>query len=433
MKKLLSTLFLLNTVLFSLFAQFDDDLFFTDDTIEEVSSVKAVSDLQQGILFENGSVKIGGSLSSSLTTQTLLLSKNESSFSEKLSNTTLTPELSSLISIDARPTQDLRIYTKFALSYPFTTPVLSVKECFTDFSIADQAFFRFGLHTVSWGTGFFYSPVSDIINTSSIDPENTDKQVNGSLNLRAQITFKDSLNTLWLYAVPPLPENPILPATANKTALAAKYEFVLGGWEFGTGAYYKFESSPKGMITASGSLKKMSFFAEAVYQYGAQKEWEESTKWSDKSNIFYATAGFSYFWKEPSITLAAQYYYDGNSIDNTEIPTGNTPPTIILPNQTKGHNVAAMANFGKIGNAQDLSISLFSMLNFGKDDPNAASQMFFDTMGVALPKAIFSANLNYNVNSTLSFSAGPYVSVTSWSEKPDVSLKLTAKLGGGKY
>jgi hypothetical protein len=59
----------------------------------------------------------------------------------------------------------------------------NIKEIFSDFSIKDRVFFRFGLHTVTWGTGFFFSPVSDIINTSSINPEDTDEQVNGSLNL----------------------------------------------------------------------------------------------------------------------------------------------------------------------------------------------------------------------------------------------------------
>ena len=269
MKKLFTVLILLNLIAIAAFAQFEDDDFFFDDGIEEVTSVSASSDLSKGILFENGSVKIGGSLSSSISTMTTLFSSEDKSFSDNLADTTLTPTLNSTLSIDARPVQDLRIYTKFAFNYPFTSvgtasnpnppltvvPVaisdyLNVKECFTDFSVADRAYFRFGIHTVSWGTGFFFSPVSDIINTSSINPEDTDAQVDGCLNLRAQITFPDSLNCLWLYAVPSSDFK------ANKTAFAAKYEFLLGGWECGTGAYYKYEAAPKAMITASGSLKK---------------------------------------------------------------------------------------------------------------------------------------------------------------------------------
>ena len=448
MKKLFTVLILLNLIAIAAFAQFEDDDFFFDDGIEEVTSVSASSDLSKGILFENGSVKIGGSLSSSISTMTTLFSSEDKSFSDNLADTTLTPTLNSTLSIDARPVQDLRIYTKFAFNYPFTSvgtgtilspastvvPVaisdyLNVKECFTDFSVADRAYFRFGIHTVSWGTGFFFSPVSDIINTSSINPEDTDAQVDGCLNLRAQITFPDSLNCLWLYAVPSSDFK------ANKTAFAAKYEFLLGGWEIGTGAYYKYEAAPKAMITASGSLKKMTIFGEALYQYGGSSEWEADSSWNKKSNIFQATVGVSYYWKDPQITLATQYYYDGNDVDKLY-----SIPGILIPEFYQGHNIAFITNFGKIGDVKDLSISLFGMMNFGRNDVfvTTAGLSQLGAMGlkesdINLPVATFSATANYSVNSALSFGAGPYITVTDWDEKPVVALKLSAKLGGGNY
>lgn len=447
MKKLFTVLILLNLIAIAAFAQFEDDDFFFDDGIEEVTSVSASSDLSKGILFENGSVKIGGSLSSSISTMTTLFSSEDKTFSDNLADTTLTPTLNSTLSIDARPVQDLRIYTKFAFNYPFTSvetgtipktpptvvPVaisdyLNVKECFTDFSVADRAYFRFGIHTVSWGTGFFFSPVSDIINTSSINPEDTDAQVDGCLNLRAQITFPDSLNCLWLYAVPSSDFK------ANKTAFAAKYEFLLGGWEFGTGAYYKYEAAPKAMITASGSLKKMTIFGEALYQYGGNSEWEADSSWNNKSSIFQATVGVSYYWKDPQITLAAQYYYDGNDVDKLFLGI------LDIPEFYQGHNIAFITNFGKIGDVKDLSISLFGMMNFGRNDVfvTTAGRSQLGAMGlkesdINLPVATFSATANYSVNSALSFGAGPYITVTDWDEKPVVALKLSAKLGGGNY
>ena len=447
MKKLFTVLILLNLIAIAAFAQFEDDDFFFDDGIEEVTSVSASSDLSKGILFENGSVKIGGSLSSSISTMTTLFSSEDKSFSDNLADTTLTPTLNSTLSIDARPVQDLRIYTKFAFNYPFTSvgtgkisdppltvvPVaisdyLNVKECFTDFSVADRAYFRFGIHTVSWGTGFFFSPVSDIINTSSINPEDTDAQVDGCLNLRAQITFPDSLNCLWLYAVPSSDFK------ANKTAFAAKYEFLLGGWEIGTGAYYKYKAAPKAMITASGSLKKMTIFGEALYQYGGNSEWEADSSWNNKSSIFQATVGVSYYWKDPQITLAAQYYYDGNDVDKL------FPGKLDIPEFYQGHNIAFITNFGKIGDVKDLSISLFGMMNFGRNDVfvTPAGLTLLETKGlkesdINLPVATFSATANYSVNSALSFGAGPYITVTDWDEKPVVALKLSAKLGGGNY
>ena len=37
----------------------DDDFFFADDGIEELEDVSAKTDLSKGIVFDNGSVKIG--------------------------------------------------------------------------------------------------------------------------------------------------------------------------------------------------------------------------------------------------------------------------------------------------------------------------------------------------------------------------------------
>lgn len=440
MKKLF-TVFLISIFAVSVFAQSDDDFFF-DDGIEEVTDVSASSDLSKGIIFQNGSVKIGGSLSSSIETSTVLLSKEDNSFADNLEATTFSPTLSSTLSVDARPLQDLRIYSKFAFNYPFkktntspfeTSPeylsnAIKVKECFTDFTLGDNTFFRFGVHTVSWGTGYFFSPVSDIINTSSIDPENTSEQVDGSLNLRTQITFPDSLNCLWLYVVAPSDNK------AVHTALAGKYEFVIGGWELGTGLFYQYEAAPKVMVTASGSLKKMSLFGEAVYQYGGDAEWSQNPDWDNKTSIFQGTAGFSYYWKDPQITLAGQYYYDGNNVDLTQFTGG-------------GHNIALMTNFGKIGKCEDLSISVFGLVNIGKTEATVANlkkiynspltdvelMIVANTLNNSAPSAIFSATMTYAVNNALSFGMGPYITVIDWDEKPTVALKLNAKLGGGNF
>ena len=68
MKKIFSISVVLLLTMGFLFAQSDDDLFGGDDDlfgdddflIEEVSDVSAKSDLSKGVLFDNGSVKIGG-------------------------------------------------------------------------------------------------------------------------------------------------------------------------------------------------------------------------------------------------------------------------------------------------------------------------------------------------------------------------------------
>ena len=123
MKKTLTLLFI-SFLTFSIFAQSDDDLFgdddfFGDDSIEEVVDVSAKSDLSKGVIFDTGSIKVGGSLTAGISTNTVLYSPSSTDFGDNLKNTKLKPDLSALLSVDARPTETLRIYTKFGLAYPF--------------------------------------------------------------------------------------------------------------------------------------------------------------------------------------------------------------------------------------------------------------------------------------------------------------------------
>ena len=426
----------------------EDSLFADGDGIDEVNEVSAKTDLSKGILFEDGSIKIGGNFTTSLETKTVLYSEEDKSFGENLKDSVLTPTANANLIVDARPTQSLRMYTKFGIQYPYTvkgnlqnenffdqtvtlnTQVtisdwFSLKELFTDFSIADTAFFRFGLHTVTWGTGYFFSPVSDLINTSSIDPENTSAQVDGSLNLRTQIVLPNTQNCLWFYVIPSTDFKPETTADTylRDTALAAKADLVFGNWEFGIGGFYKYQNAPKAMLTASGSLKNVSVFGEFVYRYGADSEW--STKkddWSDKTNIFQATVGLSRYWKNPEITLFVQYYYNGNNKDMTR------------QYLTYGHNVVASLRFGKILGNSDFTSTIFGMVNFGKEDlPPSLSAMLPQTYASLINTMTLSAMINYSPLSTIKIGMGPYITWKSFDNNPTVSLKLSASLGGGKF
>ncbi|MCR5187768.1 MAG: hypothetical protein K6C97_02445 [Treponema sp.] len=451
-----------------LFGASDDDLF-GGDGIEVVEDVQAKTDLSKGTLFENGSIKIGGNFSTSLSTSTVLYSEAENSFGDNLKNTKLTPTASAFLSVDARPTQVLRMYTKFGIAYPYTVYATTLsstdvyqtvnnsflaltsssttvfdwfklKELFTDFSIADRAFFRFGLHTVTWGTGYFFSPVSDLINTSSINPEDTSAQVEGSLNLRTQITFPDSQNCLWLYVIPStnFTNTTTAESYVRDTALAGKFDLVLGGWEFGLGAFWKYETAPKAMLTMSGSLKNLSIFGEFVYRYGANSEWSSNTNWDNKTSIFQASVGISRYWKDQAIMLALQYYFDGNYVDKLfegSYTYNGFPVTISVPSLTKGHNVALALNFGRLFGTTDLTASIFAMANFGKDELSPLARSYLNSSGYSsfFNTMTISGMLNYSPVSALTIGMGPYLTWETYENKPTVSLKLTATLGGGKF
>lgn len=446
-----------------LFSAGDDDWFGDDSGIEvfdESAVTSAEAAASAAAVFNAGSIKIGGSFSSSVSSSMVLYADNDDSFGKRFENATITPALSGTVSIDARPTDSLRMYMKMALSYPFVStgivpmgtsisltpanpmnplapqtllsplPVtisnfFSIKEMFTDFSVKDRAFFRFGLHTVSWGTGYFFSPVSDIINTSSIDPQNTSEQVNGSLNLRTQVIFPGSQNCLWLYAIPSV-------GKLEDSALAGKADIVIGGCELSTGMYWKYKSAPKAMLTVSASVfKNVSVFGEAVYEYGAASEWNANDSFKDKTSIFKATAGFSYYWKEPKIMMAGQYFYDGNNKDDLL-----NIQEIRIPSLTYGHNAAFMVSFGEIPFLDKVSASIFAMANFGRDDIPAPALNMLGTLGIPdsfLSSATVTATMNYSPTDNISFGAGTVLTWKDYDSKPEVSVRLSATLGGGKF
>ncbi|MBQ0165607.1 MAG: hypothetical protein KBT02_00685 [Treponema sp.] len=450
-------------VIFEAWGADGDDALFADEGIEVLDESASSASSSDGTIFEAGSVKIGGRLSSSVGADFLLYDEDDdTSFGDRLYDMTISPAISADISLDARPSDTLRMYTKFSLGYPFQTTgtsaggsvtvsdFLNVKEMFTDFSLADRAFFRFGLHTVSWGTGYFFSPCSDMINSGKIDPENADEQVDGSLNLRTQIIFPGSQNCLWLYAIPETGSG----AKARDTALAAKMEFVTGGFELGGGAFYQYEKAPKAMMTASGSIinGKVSVFGEGVFQYGADSEWAADTSFEDKTALFKATAGFSYMWKDPEIMLMGQYLYDGNNVDdmlNMSVQLSPTIPSInfVIPNQTYGHNIALMTSFSKLPLLKDCSFTLFGLVNIGKEDipeetqnnftvyKNFLKQFGYDPDGIKknLTVARATATLNYAPSSSLSFSAGVSSKWVDFDSKPVLEATLGATLGGGKF
>lgn len=478
-----------------LFGDSADDDFFGGDGIDEFVKAKdqKTSALSHGNLFDTGSIKIGGTFTTSLGTMTTLYADDDSDFGKRLKDTTITPTVDATLTLDARPTDVLRMYTKFGFGFPFKnsisfnmnstnistkfpgntgsdpiisgdsddeefsiedllnnldlgdykisdlgktlnnakiTDFLKVKELFTDFSVNDRAFFRFGIHTVTWGTGYFYSPVSDMINTSSINPEDTSAQVDGSLNLRTQITFPDSMNCLWLYVVPSTDflSNSSTASYLRDTALAGKGDVLLGNWELGFGGYYRYQKPLKAMMTATGSIKKLGVFGETVLQLGSDAEWAEKPDFNYKTPILQFTAGVNYMWKNPGIVLAAQYYYDGNHYDKL-ISVGDYS----IPRITEGHNIALLASFSKIAGNSDLSATVFGMVNFGKEELNDDVKDLMKNAGITIPALVTSAMISYKPIKDFSLSAGPYIVMPDFKSKPTVSLKLTATLGGGKF
>ena len=416
-----------------------DDSLFSDSTVTASEQNAPKTDLAHGTVFQTGSVKIGGQFDMSLTTLTVF--NKDTDFEDSLKNTLLTPLADALFTIDARPSENLRLYFKGGIHFPYITEqnattgssvevlvnavengfdltklsdsdkqsmmqnLFYVKELFTDFGIGNAAYFRFGKQTITWGTGYFFSPSSNIVNLSSIDPEDTTKQVEGPLALRTQIVFSGSQNCIWAYIIPDsslFSQNGDTYIFARNTAFAAKGDIVLGGWELGVGAFYKYAHAPKGVLTASGTLfNKINTFAECVWAYGTDTDWSNSNSWDNKDSIWQATAGCTYTWKEPQITFAGQYYYDGNDKDSWD-------------DITHGHNIAGLISFAKVFTT-DLTASVYGNVNFGADTLTAFAMLYYSPIN------------------EIKLGAGPYAVWSSFDSSPNIAVKLSAKLGGGRF
>ena len=269
------------------FSGSDDDLFGGDDmfgeeiTIENSSTQSIFSGLD---LINTEKVRFGGSanfgLNSSVNFVNLFSSDAASAsyWGDAFYDTTLSPSIGAELYFDAHPDEILRLYGKAGVSYPFKfsasaganatvdVPNFYVKELFTDFSLGDNVYFRFGKHTVKWGVGYFFSP-ADVINLGAIDPQEPTADREGPVSLRTQIIIPGTQNCVYLYGI--LGDKNLI----RDAAIAAKYEFLIGNYEIGVGAWYKYNRSPRLMVTTTGSLKDISLFAEGVFAWGTEEDW----------------------------------------------------------------------------------------------------------------------------------------------------------------
>ncbi|GHU75596.1 hypothetical protein FACS189461_2140 [Spirochaetia bacterium] len=411
----------------------DDDLFGGGDMVTETpaepSKTFSLSDID---IFNNDTVRIGGSLSSSL--QTTLQWNEDDDGAYQYNSAKLVPDLRGAFFIDARPSTNLRIYNKFTYAFPFKTDMpldkipglglpsvsiteFNVFELFTDFSWNESAFFRFGKHTIKWGVGYFFSP-ADVLNLSVIDPEEPETQREGPVSLRAQFIFPNTQNVLYTYVLPDTNT-----FAAEDTAGAAKFEFPVGTAELGFGGWYKRLRSPRFTVTYSGTIAgKVSAFGEGLFAWGKDDEWLAEKATADMGPVFQVTAGLSYRNTDLHLTLMGQYFYNGfGEANGGTSSTPGTPAsgTLSLTNLSgySGQHYAA----GSIGLSElftpKLSVTLFGM--FGIDTESGTANLSF----------------SWSFFDELSISAGPTFTYGEYTRdgKSAIGLQITAQLGGGRF
>ena len=452
----------------------DEDLFVSPDKAHTASSstdsdsstddrpLKFQADLQKAMLsLEGNKLRIGGSLDSSLK-----LNCNWAEPYEPKPDSTLKTNLNANLFFDARPVENLKIYGKFSFGFPFekslsglavlqkkqlpllpndiAVPIgvngavnISIRELYTDFSLKDIAFFRFGKHAVKWGTGYFYSP-ADIINISRIDPQDPEADKEGPLSLRTHIVIPRTQHNLWFYLLPPTESG----FKTENTAVAAKAEFVFGNWEWGIGGRYRYEQAPKLITTLSGSIAgKVAVFAEGVFAWGSDyiyyKNGDYNSGYTEKNKAFFqATAGASYSNAKTHTSVAAQYFYNGFGYRNTkevqsiieagfaEAQKGN----LLHSSVRAAGNITSMGNIG-----QHYIACTLSQNKIGTEKLRA---QLFQQFAVSELQGMSVLTFSWNPNRFIGFSIGPaftYPLSTESQAKSTAGFSLSVKMGGGKF
>ena len=433
------------------------------------SGVSLTGDLKTATLaLESNKLRIGGSLNAELGLKYVWADPytKKSNVKEAFLNpevAQLRPTIGANLFFDARPIQDLKLYGKFIFEFPFEknlngkisvpkslvppngvdipvsvngSPNFKIWEMYTDFSAKDIAFFRFGKHTVKWGTGYFYSP-ADVINISRIDPEKPTADREGPVSLRTHIVIPKTQYNIWLYLLPDTET-----FKPQYTAGAAKAEFVFGDWELGVGGWYRYEKAPRLITTLSGSIAgKVAVFAEGVFAWGSDytyyKDDDALTPYTVKNKPFFqATLGGSYSNADSHTMLAFQYYYNGFGYANTKAADRIADTAVAAlgkqnftdPSLKKYENIAAMGNRGRHYIAFTVSQN-----KIGTEDLTAN---LFQQFAISELEGLTTLSLNWRIFKFVQMSTGPIFSYPlspASHSKGSIGYNLSFKLGGGKF
>lgn len=355
-----------------------------------------------------------------------------------------------------------------------TAPGLAIDviELFTDYTYGDALFFRFGKHTIQWGTGYFFSP-ADVLNLTSIDPEDPTAERQGPISLRVLYPFGVTGNA-YLYLITNAQAEPL------DVALAPKVEFATGNGELGFGAYYQRTLAPRLIALYTVSVGEVDLFAEGVLLYGSDRVFvrpsrDQSAAELDPEDDYelvvetyeveealfaQATAGFRYLkdWEDgPSLFSAVQYFCNGEGYDTTvpdllpaaarlllnpgenglaiadadQQPDGYTPPPDLtfsdLANWGR-HYVGATVGLSELFGT-DLGVTVFGLVNLT------------DLSGIATPALSYRFMERFNLSASARFTFGgptdeytdPASFATGGDAAPTFGLTLDISLPGGDY
>lgn len=437
-----------------------DALFGDEEVVSAADEAAAAADPVKSALVTE-SVRIGGSFSGSAGISATWNDPWNDGFSfTGTDSDSIYATPGATIFFDARPDEEFRVYGSAKTSWPFSTelsdgtsvPDIRIFELFADFSVGDKVFFRFGKSTVKWGVGYFWSP-ADVINLESINVLDPEAQRAGPVSFRAHMPMLGTQNNFYLYAI--MDEDD--PAFET-TALAAKAEFVLGSFEVGLGAWYRYDTAERAMATLSGSIGQVSLFGELAASRGSAKTFVTSIGFdpletppfviglSDRTDnrddyFVSGTAGFMWTDSDLNLTAIGQYYYNGEGYADADredriAEARDVQAALVASSGSSaafdpilkgiiygsGRHYASFSIMKSELFIEELSASAFVIANLSDGSGFVKPTLTWDPRG----------NISLSAGPTFAFGSGDSEYVVL-NDGPALTLSLSAKLGSGSF
>jgi len=432
---------------FAAFAQSDDDFFSEEATTVTTAPVTSVDPTKQFSESAEG-LRWGGTVSSSATWNGGWLNRWPDAANPGTGwKDGLDYGLSTKLFLDGRPDPDFRFRLSLKTGYPFTTkasagnsiifldamgkpvtsagtiagqalypntgigailvgstsvevPNIKVWEMFTDVTVEDTLFLRFGKQSASWGVSYFYSP-GDVISLTAKDAADPTAEREGPVAMKATVPFPGLKANLTGYVLArdsyfgdELP-------TLQTLGYALQGDVLVGDAQLTLGGFYQRDNAPKAVATINTGfgflnlpvMSDINFFSEAVVSYGADvlkaegalagptPTFAKVSSW-DKALYYTGTAGASYSNSDGNWSLRGEYLFNpfGSSDKQAALLAYNTVfsslkgafPGTNTAGRSYGfgdggtpgiHNVTGLFSLSKLAGSDKLGFSTFWQQN----------------------------------------------------------------------
>jgi hypothetical protein len=207
---------------------------------------------------------------------------------------------------------------------------------YTDVTLADAVFVRFGKQSASWGVAYFYSP-GDVISLTAKDATDPTASREGPVALNVTVPIPALKANLTAYAL--LRDEYFTTGkspTLQDLGYALQGDILVGEAQLTVGGFYQKDNAPKAVATINTGLgflpipelNKVSLFSEGIALYGADvlngtgsstvtiptigtKDIFNSIKKYDATAIYYTgTLGASYSNTDLNFSLRGEYWYN---------------------------------------------------------------------------------------------------------------------------